>query len=130
MTSNSSIISEIPDTILGLGNKTRFCGIIDSLGNVLYFKYREDVPDPLFPETEVEKDVVRAIAQMQKDNRRTNLIGIVKFCVISFEKIARAIIPLGELFVLISFDGSTSNLDTLMREKILPLLISRTSALA
>ena len=130
MADSSSIISGIPDAVLRLGTETRFCGVVDNVGKMLYFRYREDVPEPFLPEIEVEKDLLQAIAKMQSNERKTNLLGYVKYCVISFEKIVRAIIPFGEFFVLISFDGSTSNLDSLVREQLIPLLISRRSALA
>ena len=130
MANSSSIISGIPDAILRLGTETRFCGVVDSIGQMLYFRYREDVPEPFFPEIEVEKDMVQAVAKMQSNERKTNLLGYVKYCVISLEKIVRAIIPYGEFFVLISFDGSTSNLDSLIREQVIPLLIGRRSTLA
>jgi hypothetical protein len=67
--------------------------------------------------------MVQAIAKMQSDERRTNLLGSVKYCVVSLEKIVRAVVPFGEFFVLISFDGSTSNVDSLIREQVIPLLI-------
>jgi hypothetical protein len=130
MANSSSIISGISDAVLRLGTETRFCSVVDSIGKILYFRYREDVPELFFPEIEVEKDMVQAIAKMQTNERKTNLLGHVKYCVISFEKIVRAIIPFEEFFALISFDGSTSNLDSLIREQVIPLLISRRSTLA
>ena len=74
--------------------------------------------------------MVQAVAKMQCNERKTNLLGYVKYCVISLEKIVHAIIPFGEFFVLISFDGSTSKLGSLIREQVIPLLISRRSTLA
>lgn len=69
--------------------------------------------------------MVQAVAKMQCNERKTNLLGYVKYCVISLEKIVRAIIPFGEFFVLISFDGSTSKLGSLIREQVIPLLLGR-----
>jgi hypothetical protein len=42
MANSSSIISRIQDAILRLGIETRFCGVGDSIGQTLYFRYRED----------------------------------------------------------------------------------------
>jgi hypothetical protein len=126
----SLLISSIPDAILGLGYQTRFCGIVDGLGKLLYFKYRDDVPDKLVPELEVEKDVIQAMTRLESEQRKIEIIGHVKYCIISLDMIARAFIPFNDLFVLISFDGTTSNLDILIRERIAPQLANFRSALA
>jgi hypothetical protein len=124
------LISSIPDAILGLGYQTRFCGIVDGLGKLLNFKYRDDVPDKLVPELEVEKDVIQALSRLESEQRKIEIVGHVKYCIISLDMIARGFIPFNDLFVLISFDGTTSNLDVLIRERVTPQLANFRSALA
>ena len=122
MTDIHSTISDIPERILTTSSTMRFSAVVNGFGNILYFKYREDVPKPLLPETEVEKEIILGMVRLQTEKSRVSLLGGVNYCLVTFDKIKRAIIPFGELFVLVSFDGNTSHIEEILGEKVIPLL--------
>ena len=105
--------------VLLLDKSIRFCAVCNKLGYIITSKYRRGLK-PLMTVEETQRYALIATIRHSSRQAWEDKIGKVQYALTRYEKLVRATVPLrGDMLLLISFDESATNVDDILREKIM-----------
>src|SRR5690606_39570038 len=119
--------SELCEQVVALDDTIRFAGIANKLGKIIASAYRSGLV-PLLSKEETERTIPQYLLRLSPSPELENKLGRPVYSVTTYEKIKRAIIPLHDSYgntrslLLVSFDVETTNHDSLIEDRILPLV--------
>jgi hypothetical protein len=115
----------IPQKVLEVDKCIRFCGIVDKLGYLVHQKYRDGVLPIMSNEDNARYALLTTIRRRPRLPWK-NKVGSTHYLAIRSENLIQTTIPLSkEYLMMIYFDSNASNYDTIIMEKILPIIKSR-----
>ena len=108
--------------MLALDKSIRFCCVVDRLGHILAYKYRQGLT-PLMTHEETRKNALLSVIRHSTRQSWENKMGRTLYSITRYEHLTRASIPMpAKGLLLVSFDADVSEVDRLVQEKIVPLL--------
>lgn len=119
--------SELCEQVVALDASIRFAGVANKLGKIIASSYRSGLV-PLLSKEETEQSVPQSALRISPPPVLESKLGRTMYAVTTFEKVRRAIIPLYDLYgnlsslLLVSFDIEARNYDSLIQDRILPLV--------
>lgn len=100
----------------------RFCAITNKLGYIIASKYRKDLK-PLMTIDETERYALFATIRHSTRQAWESKIGKVQYTLTRYELLVRATVPLtNNHLLLLSFDVDTKDIDTIMMDKVMPIV--------
>lgn len=119
--------SELCEQVVALDANIRFAGVANKLGKIIASSYRSGLV-PLLSKEETEQSIPQHALRVSPPPMLESKLGRTVYSVTTFEKIRRVIIPLYDLYgntsslLLVSFDIETHNYDSIIQDRILPLV--------
>jgi len=108
--------------ILAKGDSIRWVGLVNKNGVLLTQKVRDGVK-LLLTEEENEEYAASAIARQKTRGKFEPKIGKMEYAFGRYDKLLRATLPINEnYYALITFDVEEKNFDSIIMEKIVPLI--------
>ena len=108
--------------ILAKGGSIRWVGLVNKNGVILTQKVRDGVK-LLLTEEENEEYAASAIARQKTRGKFEPKIGKMEYAFGRYDKLLRATLPINEnYYALITFDVEEKNFDSIIMEKIVPLI--------
>ena len=112
----------LPTSIIALDKSIRFCGVVDRLGHIIAYKYREGLT-PLMTYEETVKNALFSVIRHSTRQSWESKMGRTLYSITRYEHLTRASIPTEySHLLLVSFDADVNAVDRLIQDKILPLL--------
>lgn len=112
----------LPTSIIALDKSVRFCCVVDRLGHIITYKYREGLT-PLMTYEETLKNALLSVIRHSTRQSWESKMGRTLYSITRYERLTRASIPTEDShLLLVSFDADVNAVDKLIQEKILPLL--------
>jgi hypothetical protein len=113
---------ELPTRILALDKSIRFCCIVEKLGHIIAYKYREGLT-PLMTYEETRKNALLSVIRHSTRQSWESKMGRTLYSITRYERLTRASMPTqNNHLLLVSFDADVNAVDRLIQEKIMPLL--------
>ncbi|HEV8404587.1 MAG TPA: hypothetical protein VGQ13_01645 [Nitrososphaera sp.] len=113
--------------ILAKGGSIRWVGLVNKNGVILTQKVREGVK-LLLTEEENEAYAASAIVRQKTRGKFESKIGKMVYAFGRYDKLLRATIPVDEnYYTLITFDVEEKNFDSIITDKIVPLIAQNKS---
>ncbi|UVS69898.1 hypothetical protein [Nitrososphaera viennensis] len=110
------------EQILGKGASIRWAGVVNDNGIILNSKRRPGLL-PLLTQEENEEYVISAISRHKTRTKFETKIGKLRYAFGKYEGLNRATIPITtHHYLLLTFDKDEKNFDSIIMEKILPLV--------
>jgi hypothetical protein len=117
---------DFPGSIISLDKSIRFSCIVDRLGHILAYKYRQGLT-PLMTYEETCKNALLSVIRHSTRQSWENKMGRTLYSITRYERLTRASIPMpAKCLLLVSFDAEVREVDRLVQEKIIPLLREET----
>ncbi len=121
--------SELTEQIVALDERVRFAGISNKLGKIVASNYRKGLV-PLLSEEETEQTIPQSVVKNSLQPILESKLGRTLYSITIYEKLKRVMIPLYDQYgsvgsvLLISFniDTSSSDVESIILERILPLV--------
>lgn len=119
--------SELCEQVVALDASIRFAGVANKMGKITASAYRSGLI-PLLSKEETERTIPQYLLRLSPSPDLESKLGRPVYSVTAYEKIRRAIIPLYDPYgntrslLLVSFDIEASNHDSLIQDRILPLV--------
>ncbi|HEX7031813.1 MAG TPA: hypothetical protein VF172_02320 [Nitrososphaera sp.] len=119
--------SELCEQVVALDASIRFAGVANKLGKIVASAYRSGLV-PLLSKEETERTIPQYALRLSPPPELESKLGRPVYSVTTYEKIRRAIIPLHDVYgntrslLLVSFDIEERNYDSLIQDRILPLV--------
>ena len=108
--------------ILAKGDSIRWVGLVNKNGVLLTQKVRDGVK-LLLTEEENEEYAASAIARQKTRGKFEPKIGKMEYAFGRYDKLLRATLPINEnYYALITFDVEEKNFDSIIMDKIVPLI--------
>jgi len=108
--------------ILAKGGSIRWVGLVNKNGVILTQKVRDGVK-LLLTEEENEEYAASAIARQKTRGKFEPKIGKMEYAFGRYHKLLRATLPINEnYYTLITFDVEEKNFDSIIMDKIVPLI--------
>jgi len=108
--------------ILAKGDSIRWVGLVNKNGVILTQKVRDGVK-LLLTEEENEEYAASAIARQKTRGKFEPKIGKMEYAFGRYDKLLRATLPINEnYYTLITFDVEEKNFDSIIMDKIVPLI--------
>ena len=108
--------------ILAKGDSIRWVGLVNKNGVILTQKVRDGVK-LLLTEEENEEYAASAIARQKTRGKFEPKIGKMEYAFGRYDKLLRATLPINEnYYALITFDVEEKNFDSIIMDKIVPLI--------
>lgn len=108
-----------------LDKSIRFCCVVNRLGYISAYKYRDGLVPLMTPE-ETRKNALLSVIRHSTRQSWEGKMGRTLYSITRYERLTRASIPLEDKhLLLVSFDADVSEVDRLVQEKIMPLLRKR-----
>jgi hypothetical protein len=112
----------LPELILPLDKSIRFCAVANKLGYIIASKYRKNLK-PLMTFEETERYALFATIRHSTRQVWESKIGKVRYALTRYELLIRVTVPLtSNHLLLLSFDADTKNIDSIMMDKVLPVI--------
>lgn len=109
-----------------LDKSIRFCCVVDRLGHILSYRYRDGLT-PLMTYEETRKNALLSVIRHSTRQSWERKMGRTLYSITRYEHLTRASIPMpAKGLLLVSFDAEVSEVDRLIQEKIMPLLRKET----
>lgn len=122
MSDESEDFYYLPTSVIALDKSIRFCGVVDRLGHIIAYKYREGLT-PLMTYEETLKNALLSVIRHSTRQSWESKMGRTLYSITRYERLTRASIPTEySHLLLVSFDADVNAIDRLIQEKILPLL--------
>ncbi len=119
--------TELCEQVVALDASIRFAGIANRVGKIIASSYRNGLV-PLLSKEETERAIPQYALRIGPPPELESKLGRPIYSVTTYEKVRRAIIPLRDFYgntsslLLISFDIEACNHDSLIQDRILPLV--------
>jgi hypothetical protein len=119
--------SELCEQVVALDASIRFAGIANRIGKIITSSYRSGLV-PLLSKEETEQSVPQYALRISPPPVLESKLGRTICSVTTYGKVRRAIIPLHDPYgnisslLLVSFDIEARNYDSLIQDRILPLI--------
>lgn len=119
--------SELCEQVVALDASIRFAGITNRVGKIIASSYRNGLL-PLLSKEETERAIPQYALRISPSPELESKLGRPIYSVTTYEKVRRAIIPLHDYYgntsslLLILFDIEACNHDSLIQDRILPLV--------
>ena len=108
--------------ILNLHKSVRWVGITDQNGIIINEEYREALK-PLLTKEEIHESAINTIIRQRTRIKFEPKIGQLTYAFGRYKNISRFIIPINEnYYLLLHMDFEENNFDTIIMEKIIPLV--------
>ena len=108
--------------MLALDKSIRFCCLVDRLGHIIAYKYRQGLT-PLMTNEETRKNALLSVIRHSTRQSWESKMGKTLYSITRYERLTRASVPMpAKGLLLVSFDADVSEVDRLVQEKILPLV--------
>jgi hypothetical protein len=120
---SSSLFEDVCQSIIDLDKTIRFAGIANMRRTIVSAKYRAGVV-PLLTQEETIESVEHSVLRMSTRRLIEAKLGRTLYSITFYEKIKRAVIPIGkdgDFILLVSFDNEGDH-DSIIRNKIMPLV--------
>jgi hypothetical protein len=117
---SSSLFEDVCQNIIDLDKMIRFAGIANMRRTIVSAKYRAGLVPLLTQEESIEHSVSRMSTRRLMEAKLGKTIYSITF----YEKVKRAVIPLGknsDFILMVSFDNEADH-DSIIRNKIIPLI--------
>jgi hypothetical protein len=113
----------LPNEVLSIDKAARFCAVVDKFGHIQSSKYRETFR-PILTDQDTERLALLWTIRYSRRQSWEERLGERKYTVTRYDNAIRAVIPMkdGNHIVLVSFDTNVDNFDSIIMEKILPLI--------
>ncbi len=109
-------------SVLAKGKSIRWAGLVNKNGVILTQKIREGVK-LILTEEENEEYAASAIARQKTRGKFESKIGKMVYAFGRYERLLRATIPINEnYYVLVTFDIEEKNFDSIIMDRIVPLI--------
>jgi len=115
----------LPELVLPLDKSIRFCAVCNKLGYIIASRYRKDLK-PLMTVEETERYALFATIRHSTRQAWEAKMGKVRYALTRYELLVRVTVPLmnGHL-LLISLDADARNTDSIMTDKVMPVIDSK-----
>lgn len=114
----------LPEAVLSLDKSIRYCAIVDRLGYITAQKYRQHL-QPVMTAEESRRYALQATIRQSTRSTWDTKLGKSLYSCTRYEHLVRVAIPLADNhLLLLSCDAETKNIDSLVRNKIIPKLES------
>ena len=108
--------------ILNSHKSIRWVGIIDKNGIIINEKYREGLK-PLLTKEENQESAINTLTRHKTRKKYEAKIGKLTYTFGRYENLSRSTIPINEnYYLLLHMDFEENNFDTIIMEKIIPLV--------
>ncbi len=115
--------------VLATDKSIRWVGLVNKNGVILSQKVREGVK-LLLTEEENEEYAASAIARQKTRGKFESKIGKMVYAFGKYDRLLRATVPMNEnYYMLITFDIEEKNFDSVIMDRIVPLLYENKSRL-
>ena len=119
------LIYEISKAILNLDPSVRWMGIANKFGVLLNAEHREDL-EQLMTDEENEEYAALTVTRHKTRIKFQPKIGDLIYAVGKYEKVLRATIRINEdYFLLLTLDVDATDYDSILVEKVIPLVRER-----
>ena len=120
---NYEFLNSFCKSVIGKDRSIRWAAIVNKNGVILTQKAREGVK-LLLTEEENEQYAASAIARQRTRGRFESKIGKMVYAFGRYDKLHRATIPINEsYYLLITLDVEEKNFDSIIIEKVLPVIL-------
>ena len=119
----SSLFEDVCQNILDLDETIRFAGIANMRRTIVSAKYRAGLV-PLLTQEETVESIDHSVLRMSTRKIIESKLGKTIYSITLYEKVKRAVIPIGEegdFILMVSFDNE-ADYDSIIRNKIMPLI--------
>jgi hypothetical protein len=120
---SSSLFEDVCQDIIGLDKMIRFAGIANMRRTIVSAKYRAELV-PLLTQEETIESIEHSVLRMSTRRLLEAKLGKTIYSITFYEKVKRAVIPLGkngDFILMVSFDNEADH-DSIIRNKIMPLI--------
>jgi hypothetical protein len=120
---SSSLFEDVCQDIIGLDKMIRFAGIANMRRTIVSAKYRAELV-PLLTQEETIESIEHSVSRMSTRRLLEAKLGKTIYSITFYEKVKRAVIPLGkngDFILMVSFDNEADH-DSIIRNKIMPLI--------
>jgi hypothetical protein len=120
---SSSLFEDVCQSIIDLDKMIRFAGITSMRRTIVPAKYRAGLV-PLLTQEETIEPVEHSVSRMSTRRLMEAKLGKTNYSITFYEKVKRAIIPIGkngDFILMVSFDNEADH-DSIIRNKIMPLV--------
>lgn len=112
----------MPERVLSLDKSIRFCAVANKLGYIIASKYRKNLKS-LMTFEETERYALFATIRHSTRQVWESKIGKVRYALTRYELLVRVTVPLANNhLLLLSFDADTKNIDSIMMDKVIPVI--------
>lgn len=118
-----STAKRICSLVLQLDSSIRFAGLVNSMGSLIAYKFREGIV-PLLAEEELQNSSLKAVLRMITREDYESKLGDVVYAFTLYKKVKRASIPLHHpnlAALIVAFDMA-ANHESIIMDKILPMM--------
>jgi hypothetical protein len=114
-------------SVLAKGGSIRWAGMVNRNGVILTQKVREGVK-LLLTDEENEEYAASAIVRQKTRGKFESKIGKLAYAFGRYDKLLRATIPINEnYYLLVTFDVEEKNFDSIITDRIVPLILENRS---
>jgi hypothetical protein len=120
---SSSLFEDVCQNIIDLDKMIRFAGIANMRRTIVSAKYRAGLV-PLLTQEETIESIEHSVSRMDTRRLMEAKLGKTIYSITFYEKVKRAVIPLGknsDFILMVSFDNEADH-DSIIRNKIIPLI--------
>jgi hypothetical protein len=120
---SSSLFGDVCQNIIDLDKTIRFAGITNMRRTMVSAKYRAGLV-PLLTQEETIESVEHSVFGMSTSRLMETKLGKIIYSITLYEKVKRAIIPIGNdgsFILMVTFDNE-ADFDSIIRNKIMPLV--------
>ena len=117
------VYSDLPKLIISSDRSIRFCGIVDKLGHLVHYRYREGAK-PMLSEQENKRYALLTTIRRRPTLPWQDKLGKTQYFVMRNEKLIRATLPLSSNhLLLVYFDvKDNNNFDRVIMNKVYPIM--------
>lgn len=122
MSITDAILERFVLNALSLDNSIRWVGLASSEGELLLVRRRKDLV-PLMTYEENQEYTFSAITRHKSRLKFQEKIGKLLYALGKYERLIRAMVPINDYYyLLITFDIEELNFDSILLEKVIPLV--------
>ena len=113
---------DFPLRVMELDKSIRFCCVVNRLGYITAYKYREGLT-PIMTYDETRKNALLSVIRHSTRQSWEGKMGKTIYSITRYEHLTRASVPLRDKhLLLVSFDADVNAVDRLIQKKIMPLI--------